>query len=115
MLARLLDRNPRTRLAGLHAVRAHAWLAALDWPALADHQCPPPFVPSSGQVPPRVWWLSSRRQVNARDIHEIDRFDEDETRKITVTEARCMCALCRSMMLARRRTTTSSTSTFTTS
>eukprot|EP00052_Salpingoeca_macrocollata_P023058 m.201937 g.201937 ORF g.201937 m.201937 type:complete len:774 (-) comp21945_c0_seq2:103-2424(-) len=76
LISKLLDRDPIRRLGakGANDIRQHEWFAAIDWQALVDHKVPPPITPSQGQV-------------NAKDVYDIDRFDNYDTRKVVVTEA----------------------------
>jgi serine/threonine protein kinase len=45
LLARLLDKDPRTRLQDASRLKAHPFFAGLDWEALARKEIVPPFVP----------------------------------------------------------------------
>lgn len=76
LISRLLERDPNKRLGstkrGVSAIRSHEWFASIDWQALVDHKIQPVIRPVQGLV-------------NAKDVYDIDRFDQHATRKIVVT------------------------------
>ena len=78
LITKLLEIDPAKRLGskapphGAQEIRAHPWFADMDWQALTDHQLEPLIVPHHGTV-------------NASDVHEIERFDRDDTRKMKIT------------------------------
>lgn len=80
LITKLLEVDPAKRLGskppphGAQEIRAHPWFADMDWQALTDHKLEPLIVPHHGIV-------------NASDVHEIERFDRDDTRKIKITSA----------------------------
>lgn len=78
IISQLLDRNPKNRLGcrgrGVSELRNHVWFASIDWQALSDLQLDPPIRPSS-------------TQVNAKDVFEIERFDDADTKRVVVTTA----------------------------
>eukprot|EP00760_Papus_ankaliazontas_P008505 PhM_4_TR13856/c0_g1_i1/m.26375 len=45
LLTRLLDKDPRRRLANLYHFQAHPFFKDMDWAALLRKEIPPPFVP----------------------------------------------------------------------
>ena len=72
----LLTRDPSQRLGcgpgGVADVKKHAFFAPVDWDALADHKVSPPLKPFQGQV-------------NARDVYDIERLNQYETKKVVIT------------------------------
>lgn len=80
LISKLLQADPVKRIGskppphGAQEIRAHPWFADIDWQALADHKVEPLIVPHHGTV-------------NASDVHEIERFDRDDTRRIKITLA----------------------------
>lgn len=79
LIMKLLEVDPDKRLGsrappdGAKDVRAHPWFDDIDWQALMDHKLKPQIIPTRGMV-------------NAQDVHDIDRFDFSETRRIKITD-----------------------------
>jgi len=78
LITKLLEVDPAKRLGskapphGAQEIRAHAWFADMDWQALTDHQLEPLVVPHLGTV-------------NASAVHEIERFDRNDIKKMKIT------------------------------
>ena len=78
LITQLLNVDPTQRLGsaapphGAADIRAHKWFADVDWQALMDHKVRPPIQPTHGMV-------------NANDVHDIERFDHHDTRKVKIT------------------------------
>ena len=79
LVAQLLTVDPAKRLGsapppqGAADIRAHKWFADVDWQALMDHKVRPAIVPTHGMV-------------NANGVHDIERFDHHDTRKVKITD-----------------------------
>jgi serine/threonine protein kinase len=78
LIQKLLVKDPTKRLGHddktLASIRKHPFFKELNWAALVQHKVEPAIKPFSGQV-------------NARDVHDIDRFDQADTRRVVLTEA----------------------------
>lgn len=75
LISGLLIKDGKIRLGaakGAAEIRALTWFQEIDWHALIEGEIAPPYVPIAGQV-------------NAKDVYDIEQFDDYETRKITVT------------------------------
>eukprot|EP00039_Didymoeca_costata_P019985 m.339626 g.339626 ORF g.339626 m.339626 type:complete len:744 (+) comp18889_c0_seq1:208-2439(+) len=78
-ISKLLHVDPNQRLGtrpppeGAADIRSHPWFSDIDWTALTDHKLKPLIVPTAGMV-------------NASDVHDIERFDFNETRRVKITD-----------------------------
>eukprot|EP00730_Choanoeca_flexa_P001469 TRINITY_DN10648_c0_g1_i3.p1 TRINITY_DN10648_c0_g1~~TRINITY_DN10648_c0_g1_i3.p1 ORF type:complete len:732 (+),score=226.70 TRINITY_DN10648_c0_g1_i3:156-2351(+) len=77
LIAALLVKEPEARLghndSSLAAIRKHAFFQEINWAAVVQHRVEPLIHPFQGQV-------------NAHNVNDIDRFNEADTRRITITE-----------------------------
>ncbi|EGD77494.1 AGC/GRK/BARK protein kinase [Salpingoeca rosetta] len=71
---RLLHKDPSKRLGagGVSEIKRHPFFDDVDWLALADHKVDPLIKPFQGQV-------------NARDVYDIERLNQYETKKVVIT------------------------------
>eukprot|EP00045_Choanoeca_perplexa_P015219 m.186306 g.186306 ORF g.186306 m.186306 type:complete len:296 (+) comp16919_c0_seq21:117-1004(+) len=76
LIQQLLVKEPTNRLGhndiSLSSLRKHPFFETLNWAAIVQHRVEPLIKPYQGQV-------------NAHNVHDIDRFSDSDTRRVTIT------------------------------
>eukprot|EP00045_Choanoeca_perplexa_P015215 m.186248 g.186248 ORF g.186248 m.186248 type:complete len:109 (+) comp16919_c0_seq13:676-1002(+) len=85
LIQQLLVKEPTNRLGhndiSLSSLRKHPFFETLNWAAIVQHRVEPLIKPYQGQV-------------NAHNVHDIDRFSDSDTRRVTITAVRLWhCAI----------------------